>query len=106
MSECRSVLYRVALPRGSWAQHMRASERASERASPLACVLSVFFELKDTEPSPLQDYSSVRQQGGLLGPPSVVPHPESIDRRPIDGVQISLGGKKNPLNRKRNVIDS
>ena len=37
------------------------------------------FIFKDTEPSPLQDSSSVRQQGGLPGPPPVVPHPESID---------------------------
>ena len=31
------------------------------------CVGCLFF--KDTEPSPLQDSSSVRQQGGLPGPP-------------------------------------
>ena len=37
------------------------------------------FIFKDTEPSPLQDSFSVRQQGGLPGPPPVVPHPESID---------------------------
>ena len=46
------------------------------------------FVFKDTEPSPLQDFSSVRQKGGLPGPPPpVVPHPESIDsRRPtVDG---------------------
>jgi hypothetical protein len=42
------------------------------------CVLVVYF-FKDTEPSPLQDSSSVRQQGSLPGPPPVVPHPESID---------------------------
>jgi hypothetical protein len=36
------------------------------------------FIFKDTEPSPLQDSSSVRQQGCLPGPPPVVPHPESI----------------------------
>ena len=35
--------------------------------------------VKDTEPSPLQDSSSVRQQGGLPGHPPVVPHPESRD---------------------------
>ncbi len=33
----------------------------------LQCVLSVYF--KDTEPSPLQDSSSVPQKGSLLGPP-------------------------------------
>ena len=37
------------------------------------------FILKDTEPSPLQDSSSVRRKGGLPGPPPVVPDPESID---------------------------
>ena len=38
-----------------------------------------WFIFKDTEPSPLQDSFSVRQQGGLPGPPrAVVPHPESI----------------------------
>ena len=37
-----------------------------------------FFFFKDTEPSPLQDSFSVRQKGGLPGPPSVVPDPESI----------------------------
>ena len=37
------------------------------------------FIFKDTEPSPLQDSFSVRQQGGLPGPPPVVPDPESID---------------------------
>ena len=31
---------------------------------------------KDTEPA--QDSSGVRQKGDLLGPPPVVPHPESI----------------------------
>ena len=36
------------------------------------------FIFKVTEPSPLQDSSSVRQKGGLLGPPPVVPYPESI----------------------------
>ncbi len=41
------------------------------------CVCWLFI-LKDTEPSPLQDSSSVRQQGGLPGPPPVVPDPESI----------------------------
>jgi hypothetical protein len=41
------------------------------------CVGCLFF--KDTEPSPLQDSSSVRQQGGLPGPPPVVPDPESVD---------------------------
>ena len=35
------------------------------------CVLVVYLPLifKDTEPSPLQDSFSVRQQGGLPGPP-------------------------------------
>ena len=42
------------------------------------CVCWLFI-FKDTEPSPLQDSSSVRQQGGLPGPPPVVPDPESID---------------------------
>ncbi len=56
------------------------------------CVLSIFhytesvlcvcvcwlFIFKDTEPSPLQDSSSVRQQGGLRGPPPVVPDTESL----------------------------
>ena len=37
------------------------------------------FIFKDTEPSPLQDSFSVRQQGDLPGPPPVVPDPESID---------------------------
>jgi hypothetical protein len=44
------------------------------------CVGCLFF--KDTEPSRLQDSFSVRQQGGLPGPPPrspSVPHPESID---------------------------
>ena len=36
------------------------------------------FIFKDTEPSPLQDSFGVRQKGDLLGPPPVVPHPESI----------------------------
>jgi len=36
------------------------------------------FILKVTEPSPLQDSFGVRQKGDLLGPPPVVPHPESI----------------------------
>jgi hypothetical protein len=42
-------------------------------------VLNVYF-LKVTEPSPLQDSFGVRQKGDLLrvGPPPVVPHPESI----------------------------
>ena len=39
------------------------------------------FIFKDTEPCPLQDSFSVRQQGGLPGPPPRVPHPESIDAR-------------------------
>ena len=33
------------------------------------------FIFKDTEPSPLQDSSSVRQQGGLPGPPPRSPRP-------------------------------
>ena len=36
------------------------------------------FIFKVTEPSPLQDSFGVRQKGDLLGPPPVVPHPESI----------------------------
>jgi hypothetical protein len=36
------------------------------------------FIFKDTEPSPLQDSSGVRQKGDLLGPPPVVLHPESL----------------------------
>ena len=46
-------------------------------------VTSVFwwFIFKDTEPSPLQDSSSVRQQGGLPGPPPRSPSPR-IHRRP------------------------
>ena len=43
----------------------------------VVCVGCLFF--KDTEPSPLQDSFSVCQQGGLPGPPPVIPHPESID---------------------------
>jgi hypothetical protein len=43
------------------------------------CVGCLFF--KDTEPSPLQDSSSVRQQGGLPGPPPRSPPPR-IHRRP------------------------
>ena len=39
------------------------------------------FIFKDTEPSPLQDSSSVRQQGGLPGPPPRSPSPR-IQRRP------------------------
>ena len=39
------------------------------------------FIFKDTEPSPLQDSSSVRQQGGLPGPPPRSPSPR-IHRRP------------------------
>jgi hypothetical protein len=45
------------------------------------CVLLVVYFLKDTEPSPLQDSSSVRQQGGLPGPPLRSP-PSRIHRRP------------------------
>ena len=40
-------------------------------------VLVVYFY------EPLQDSSSVRQQGGLPGPPPVVPDPESIDTQAI-----------------------
>jgi len=40
------------------------------------CVECLF--LKVAEPSPLQDSFSVRQKGGLPGPPPVVPDPESI----------------------------
>ena len=43
------------------------------------CVYCWLFIFKDTEPSPLQDSFSVRQQGGLPGPPPVVPDPKSID---------------------------
>ena len=45
-------------------------------------VTSVFwwFIFKDTEPSPLQDSSSMRQQGGLPGPPPRSP-PSRIHRR-------------------------
>ena len=39
------------------------------------------FIFKDTEQSPLQDSSSVRQQGGLPGPPPRSPRPR-IHRRP------------------------
>ena len=38
------------------------------------CVCWLFI-FKDTEPSPLQDSSSVRQQGGLPGPPPRSPPP-------------------------------
>ena len=44
------------------------------------CVCWLFI-FKDTEPSPLQDSSSVRQQGGLPGPPPRSP-PSRIHRRP------------------------
>ena len=62
-----------------------------QAANTEACVLSVYFlrspnqapwvfvDLKVTEPSPFQDSCSVRQKGGLPGPPPVVPDPESID---------------------------
>ena len=43
------------------------------------CVVCLSF--KDTEPSPLQDSFSVRQQGGLPGPPPRSPSPR-IHRRP------------------------
>jgi len=36
------------------------------------------FIFKATESSSLQDSFSVRQKGGLPGPPPVVPDPESI----------------------------
>ena len=50
--------------------------------SPLqdSCVCWLFI-FKDTEPSPLQDSLSVRQQGGLPGPPPRSPPPR-IHRRP------------------------
>ena len=38
------------------------------------CMLSVYF-FKVTEPSLLQDSFSVRQKGGLLGPPARSPRP-------------------------------
>ena len=64
----------------------------------LVCVLSVY--LKDTEPSPLQDSSGVRQKGGIPGP-----HPESrihccpggVYRGPI--AQVGSG----PNFKKKNV---
>ena len=47
--------------------------------NPSVCVGCLFF--KDTEPSPLQVSSSVRQQGGLPGPPPRSP-PSRIHRLP------------------------
>ena len=54
------------------------------------CVCWLFI-FKDTEPSPLQDALSVRQQGGLPAPPPVVPDPESID------AQAAYRGRHSPI---------
>ena len=56
------------------------------------CVLVVYF-FKDTEPSPLQDSFGVRQQGGLPGPPPVVPtqNPSTPRRPTVDGTALLPG---------------
>ena len=48
----------------------------------MVTVVDEWFIFKDTEPSPLQDSFSVRQQGGLPGPPPRSPR-SRIHRRPV-----------------------
>jgi len=61
------------------------------------------FIFKVTEPRPLQDSSSVRQKGGLPGPPPVImiPDPESIAAKAVLRTRVGGASRRSHPGNKR-----